>query len=166
MHHLCIGTTMRPSSLDKEVCKKSVIFRLWHEAKVPERTGYFWSWGWTGCAISLPAMAALDPHRTSGDQWPINRKLHFVMTNPLSAASACHLTCEIGAGSNWACTSDENASSQSRQRTVRAEPPLIVQISVTVCRPTIDLVEYTMRSVVVWHGRRRPRRRFFRISVL
>jgi hypothetical protein len=32
---------------------------------VPERTGHFRSWGQTGCAISLPATAALDPTRTS-----------------------------------------------------------------------------------------------------
>ncbi len=32
----------------------------WHEAKLPERTGYFRSWGQTGCVIHLPATGALD----------------------------------------------------------------------------------------------------------
>jgi hypothetical protein len=35
---------------------------------VPERTGYFRSWGWTGCATGLPATAALDPERTSSSE--------------------------------------------------------------------------------------------------
>jgi hypothetical protein len=39
-------------------------FGLWHEAQVRETHGYFRSWGWTGCAIRLPATAALDPIQT------------------------------------------------------------------------------------------------------
>ena len=31
---------------------------------MPERTGYFRSWGQTGCATSVPANAALDPLQT------------------------------------------------------------------------------------------------------
>jgi hypothetical protein len=87
------------------------------------------------------------------------------LDDPLNRYGSARLICDVGARvAIW--PADENAPSSQDKGRFAAEPPSVAGVSVTICRPTISRIECAMRGAVVWHGRRRPRRRFFRISVL